>query len=167
MKIKKMVLISILAAIITVSGMFKIPSPIAGGEFQMSAPIAVTIAMLFGFKVYLIAGIVSSIASLMMGTATFYSVVIAMTFRIVVGLVVYFIGANKISVIISGPLGTATARFVLSLIMKVNFFALLIGAVPGMIFTMITSYIIYSQMYKIMKKTYYREYIFKNEVLEV
>lgn len=163
MKVKKMVLISILAAIISISGAFKIPSPVIGGEFQMSAPIAVTIAMLFGFKTYLLAGIVSSIVSLIIGIATFYSVTIAMTFRIVVGIIVYVIGVNNLSLAISGPLGTLTARVVLSLIMKVNFITLLIGAIPGMIFTAIVSNIIYNRAYKVIKNTNYEKYILKKE----
>ena len=163
MKIRRMSLIAVLAAVISVSGMLKIPSPIPGGEFQMSAPIAVTIAMLFGFKIYITAGIISSIASLMIGTATFYSVIIAMTFRVVVGLVIYLAGVNKLSMIVSGPLGTFTARMVLHFITKNPFIPLVLGAVPGIIFTMITSGIIYKQVYKVLIHTSFKEFIINED----
>lgn len=41
--LKDLTTISLLAVLILISGSFKIPSPVAGGEFQLSAPIAVLI----------------------------------------------------------------------------------------------------------------------------
>lgn len=38
-----------LSVLILLSGSLKLPSPVAGGEFQLSAPIAVLICAYFGF----------------------------------------------------------------------------------------------------------------------
>ena len=48
---------ALLAILIIISGTFRIPSPLAGGEFQLSSPIAVLICACFGFKRYIIAGV--------------------------------------------------------------------------------------------------------------
>ena len=50
---------ALLAALIGVSGSFKIPGLVPGTEFQLSAPIAVAICGVFGFKKYIIAVIPS------------------------------------------------------------------------------------------------------------
>ncbi len=78
---------AMLAVLIAVSGVFRIPGLVPGTEFQLSAPIAVAICGVFGFKKYLIAGILASLLSMTMGTATILNVAVAMTFRVVVGLV--------------------------------------------------------------------------------
>ena len=78
---------AMLAVLIAVSGVFRIPGLVPGTEFQLSAPIAVAICGVFGFKKYLIAGILASLLSMKMGTATILNVAVAMTFRVVVGLV--------------------------------------------------------------------------------
>ena len=46
--------IAILTAMITVLGAIKIPNVIPGIEFQLSAPLAVAICAVFGFKKYII-----------------------------------------------------------------------------------------------------------------
>ena len=76
---------AMLAVLILLSGTFKIPSPVAGGEFQLSAPIAVLICALFGFKRYIIAGILASTLGMMLGVHTIFSVIIQMSFRIEIG----------------------------------------------------------------------------------
>ena len=53
MKIKKITIIPILAVIIMLSSIIKLPSVFLGAEFQMSAPISVFIAMLFGPQIYM------------------------------------------------------------------------------------------------------------------
>lgn len=55
----------ILATIILLTGIIKIPSVLPGGEFQLSAPVAILICALFGFKSYITAGILASILGLM------------------------------------------------------------------------------------------------------
>ena len=44
--------VAILTAMITVLGAIKIPNVIPGIEFQLSAPLAVAICAVFGFKKY-------------------------------------------------------------------------------------------------------------------
>ena len=46
--------VAILTAMITVLGAIKIPNVIPGIEFQLSAPLAVAICAVFGFKKYII-----------------------------------------------------------------------------------------------------------------
>lgn len=165
MNTKKLTLISILTAIILISGSLKIPSPLSGGEFQMSAPIAVIIAMIFGFKIYISAGIMASILSLSLGITTVPGVIIAMVFRVVVGFIIYVLGENKISLSISGPIGTSCARVVLGMIFNFNIPTLLVAAVPGMVFTVVVSNILYGKVYKIVSLSPYRDFIYyKREI---
>ena len=84
---------ALLAVLIAISGSFKIPGFVPGTEFQLSAPIAVAICGVFGFKKYISAGIIASIICLALGTQTILNVCIAMTFRIVIGLVWLSIGS--------------------------------------------------------------------------
>lgn len=136
---RNLTITSFLAVLILISGAFKIPSPLPGGEFQLSAPIAVLICALFGFKRYIIAGIVASSLGLLLGTANIFNIMIALIFRLTVGLVLY-LGRNSYpSLAISGPLGTLFARIVLSLITGINWQVLAIAALPGMLFTAIIS----------------------------
>lgn len=128
-------LIALLAAVLLTAGSFKIPSPFFGGEFQLSAPLAVLMCAFFGFRRYLFAGIGASLAGLALGLATPYNIVVAMVFRMVAGAVVCLGSRRLAALIIAGPLGTAAARFVLAPILGVDFPILLAAAVPGMIMT--------------------------------
>ena len=56
--------IAFLSVLITLSGMFKLPSFLPGSEFQLSAPIAVAICCSFGIGEYIYAGLISSILGL-------------------------------------------------------------------------------------------------------
>ena len=105
--------IGLLTALLTVAGAIKLPSLLPGLEFQISAPLAVGICFVFGFKRYLIIGILSSMISLALGTHNLFNVAIAMQFRIVVGIIYLLAGQarNKYLVMaIAGPLGTLVAR---------------------------------------------------------
>lgn len=130
---------ALLSVLIAVSGFFKIPGFVPGSEFQMSAPIAVAVCGVYGAKKYIVAGLIASGLSLALGTHTFLNVLVAMTFRLVVALVWIFLGSRKIFYIFSGPLGTMAARGAISLILGKGFYALVVAAFPGMIFTMISS----------------------------
>ena len=55
---------ALLAVLIAVSGTFRIPGIVPGTEFQLSAPIAVAVCGVFGFKKYIIAGILASLMGL-------------------------------------------------------------------------------------------------------
>ncbi len=131
---------ALLAVLIAISGSFKIPGFMPGTEFQLSAPIAVAICGVFGFKKYISAGIIASIICLALGTQTILNVCIAMTFRIVIGLVWLSIGSSKIFYIISGPLGTIAARAVMTVIIGKGFYAMVAAAFPGMVFTAATAW---------------------------
>jgi len=122
-------------AILVALGMIKLPSLFPGAEFQLSAPYAVCLAAMIGFKRYLIIGICSSIIQLLLGTHTIWNVLVAMVFRIAAGLIVTKCPVRKFSIPASGPIGTGCARFVLAVMLKVPVMPLLAAAVPGMIFT--------------------------------
>ncbi len=150
MNIRSLTVTAMLSALILISGAFKIPSPIAGGEFQLSAPIAVLICACFGFKRYITAGAVASLLGLMLGTATIFNVIIAMVFRVIAGVVLAAGGVNLLTVIISGPLGTFAARIVLGQVLDVSWMVLAAAAVPGMIFTAVVSGVLYAPARKLL-----------------
>lgn len=134
---------AMLSVIILLSGSFKIPSPIAGGEFQLSAPLAVLICAYFGFKRYFIAGIIASSLGLMLGTANIFNIMIAIIFRVVSGGLVSLAGTSLPVIAVSGPLGTLAARLVMGQVLHVNWLVLAAGAVPGMIFTAVSAALLY------------------------
>lgn len=134
--------IGLLTALLTVAGAIKLPSLLPGLEFQISAPLAVGICFVFGFKRYLIIGILSSMISLALGTHNLFNVAIAMQFRIVVGIIYLLAGQarNKYLVMaIAGPLGTLVARLTLSVVLGKGVWALVATAFPGMVFTFLTA----------------------------
>lgn len=131
--------IALLAAFITVSGAIKIPSIVAGTEFQLSAPIAVAICYVFGLKVYLLSGMLSSLLGLILGTQNLFNIAIALVFRLMVALVLFTVGRNKFSLVIAGPIASATARLTLSLFVDKLAYALIVAAIPGMIYTAVLS----------------------------
>lgn len=130
---------ALLSVLIAVSGAFKIPGFVPGSEFQMSAPIAVAVCGVYGAKKYIVAGLIASGLSLALGTHTFFNVLVAMTFRLVVALTWTFLGSGKIFYTFSGPMGTIAARGVVALLLGKGFYALAAAAFPGIIFTMATS----------------------------
>lgn len=152
-KVYTIVEISLLASFIIISGSFKIPTGIPGSEFQMSAPIAIAICALFGFKRYIIAGIIASSILFMLGIHTLLNVEIAMVFRIVGGGIVAIFGTRLPVLIVAGPIGTLAARFVLALTLQIPALPLIIAAIPGMIFTAIMSY----PIMRVMQKVYQRK----------
>lgn len=155
-EINELTLIALLSAIIGISGMIKIPSFVGGAEFQLSAPLAVIIVACFGFKKYFIAGVIASFISFLLGTHTIINILVAMVFRLVAGGSISLFGPTNINLIISGPIGTIVARLVLSLILKVNPWTLIIGAIPGMIFTSLVVMFLYPLIYKALSLTEYR-----------
>lgn len=152
-KVYLLVEISLLAAFITITGSFKIPTGIPGSEFQLSAPIAIAICAVFGFKRYIIAGILSSFILFMLGFHTLFNIEIAMVFRVIGGGVVAIFGNRLPVLIIAGPLGTLAARIVLAWTLQVPALPLIIPAIPGMIFTAIASY----PLMKMMQSIYQRK----------
>ncbi|KXS43032.1 MULTISPECIES: hypothetical protein [unclassified Candidatus Frackibacter] len=138
-KSKRLTRIALLAVLITVSGAFKIPGP-AGTDFQLSAPLAVAIAAVFGFKRYILAGVISSTVGFILGTQTLIHIGIAMIFRVVAGSLVTLVGPVIWAIIIAGPLGSILARIILSEILGQGLIPLLVAALPGIIFTALTAY---------------------------
>lgn len=133
LSMKELTTIALLGVLILISGSFKIPSPIAGGEFQLSAPIAVLICACFGFKRYIIAGILASMLGMMLGMHNIINVLVQMVFRVVAGGTMALLGTNLLTVAVSGPLGTFAARLVLWQVTGVNWMVLTAAAFPGMI----------------------------------
>ena len=131
--------IALLAALLTVAGAIKLPSLLPGLEFQISAPLAVAICFVFGFKKYILVGILSSAISLALGTHNLFNVAIAMQFRLMVGLVYVLCGKHYWSIALAGPIGTFTARITLGLVLGKGVWALVAAALLGMVFTFITA----------------------------
>lgn len=157
-KTQEITLISLLSVIIAISGTFKLPGIILGTEFQMSAPIAIAICTTFGFKRYISSGIIASFINLIMGTHTILNVTVSMVFRIVVGGTIGILGTSFLVVTLAGPLGTFVGRIVMSLIVGTPLKALLIAAFPGMVYTALSSYLIYKILLKIVKCTPYKSF---------
>lgn len=157
-KTKEITLVSLLSVIIAISGTFKLPGLIPGTEFQMSAPIAIGICATFGFKKYITSGIIASFINIVMGTHTILNVIVAMIFRIVAGGIISSLGSGVLVVSLAGPIGTFVGRIVMSLITGTPLQALVIAAFPGMIYTLISSYLIYKVIENVVKKTPYNNY---------
>lgn len=135
MKTGEIPTIALLAALIAVTGSLKIPLGIPGAEFQLSAPIAVAIAAVFGFRRYIIAGILASSIMLLLGLHTLFNVEISMVFRLVAGGIVAWFGTSFPVLALAGPIGSTAARWVLGMTLGVPFWPLWLSALPGMVFT--------------------------------
>ena len=127
--------VGLLAAFITITGTFKLPGLLPGTEFQLSAPLAVGICAVFGFSKYMVAGLLSSTAGLVLGTQTLLNVFVAMVFRVTVGLIIALCGRSWPVLVLAGPAGSAAARLALGGIIGKAAIPLLLAAVPGMIYT--------------------------------
>jgi hypothetical protein len=158
-KTKELTLIAILSVTIFISGMFKLPSFIPGAEFQLSAPIAIMICACFGFKRYFVSGILASVISFFLGTQSLISITVAMVFRIVVGGMIAVFGTGVLIILICGPIGSIAARAVLSVILHTSFPALVLPAIPGMLFTMVTANVFYRAVYTIVQKTEFSHFL--------
>lgn len=157
-KLYTLVEISLLASFISVSGSIKIPTLIMGSEFQMSAPVAVAICAVFGFKRYIIAGIISSVLLFLLGIHTLINVEIAMVFRLIVGLIISLGGKHIWIIIIAGPIGTFIARIVLAFTLQLPLMLLVFPAIPGMVLTAIISVPLTKALGKIVRQVGVRQY---------
>lgn len=143
METKDLTRTALLSVLLAVFGAFKIPGIVPGTEFQLSAPFAVCIAALFGFRRYLLIGVLASMLNLLLGTHTILNVLIAMVFRLVAGGIISIGGDKPLILALSGPVGTACGRIVLAAVLHTGADVLLVGAVPGMIFTVVTTLVMY------------------------
>lgn len=134
-KIYSLVEVSLLAALISVTGFIKFPAGFPGAEFQLSAPIAVAITAVFGFKKYFIAGMISSIILFSMGMHSIVNVEVALVFRLVAGGIVALLHPSVLVLLLAGPIGSMAARLVLAYTLGVPYITLLVPAIPGMILT--------------------------------
>lgn len=151
-RVKWLTEVSLLAVFIVVTGMFKLPSLLPGAEFQLSAPLAVAICAVFGFKKYITAGVIASAAGLILGTQTLLNVIIALVFRVVVGLVLAVFGRSYAVIILAGPIASACARTILGLVIGKAVIPLVAAAVPGMIFTALLSWPMTSLLKRVRKR---------------
>lgn len=131
---------ALLAASITVTGAVKLPGLLPGTEFQLSAPLAVAICAVFGFSQYILAGMISSIAGLILGTQNLLNVGIALVFRLSAGSLLAVFSTAWPVVTIAGPVGSTVARLSLSLILEQATLPLVIAALPGMVYTALTAW---------------------------
>lgn len=156
---KETALIGLLAALITVTGLFRLPGIVPGTEFQLSAPVAVGIAAAFGFRRYLISGVLSSLVSLALGLQNILNVAVAMTFRLAAGGVLLLLGNTFLVVVLAGPVGTFCARLVLSLFTGTNVWVLVTAALVGMGYTAASAYPIYRLLCYLGKRTGFPEFL--------
>lgn len=134
-KISWLTEVGLLTALITVTGSFKLPGLLPGTEFQLSAPLAVAICVVFGFSKYFTAGMLSSVVGLILGTQTILNVFIALVFRGTVGLLVVLLGRSWPVIMLAGPAGSFVARLAMGGIIGQAVIPLLLAALPGMIYT--------------------------------
>lgn len=131
---------ALLVALIAVTGAVKLPGLVPGTEFQLSAPLAVAICAVFGFKRYIIAGILASAISLALGTSNLLNVFIAMLFRLTVGGLLTAFGTSWPVVSLAGPVGSAVARLALGGLLGKAAIPLVIAAMPGMVYTALAAW---------------------------
>jgi len=145
--------IGLLAALITVTGAVKLPGLLPGTEFQLSAPLAVAICAVFGFAKYIIAGILSSVIGLVLGTQNLLNVFIAMVFRVTVGGILGVLGTSWPVVAIAGPIGSATARLAMGGLLGKAVIPLLMAAIPGMVYTAVAAWPLTLMLKKVKTQT--------------
>lgn len=126
---------ALLAALVAVTGAVKLPGLVPGTEFQLSAPLAVAICAVFGFVKYITAGLIASLAGLILGTQTVLNVCVAVVFRLTAGAMLGFFGTAWPVVVAAGPVGSAVARLALGAVLGKAAVPLVIAAFPGMIYT--------------------------------
>ena len=143
--VKNLTMDGMWVVLLFISGLFKIPSPIPGTEFQLSAPLAISIGRIRGFLHYLTIGIIASIIGMILGLQTIYNV------SIVAGLILTVLKKDPLALMIAGPAGTFAARLVLATILGVAWQPLVVSAAPGMIFTAITAPVLTSILKRVLK----------------
>ena len=148
--VKNLAIDGVMAALLFLMGLFKIPAFLPGTEFQISAPYAVAIAKNRGFAKYLLIGIAASIVGFCLGLQNIYHVITAMIYRVVVGAIIAVFPDSRVAAVVSGPCGSFVSRVVLGLILHTSIGTLLLFAAPGMMFTAITAPIITKLMEKLL-----------------
>ncbi len=155
MNIRKVIELSFLSSIMTIFSFIKFPGLIPGTEFQVSAPVAICICVIFGFKKYILAGIISSFLTLLIGTHNTINILNSFIFRIVAGGIIHFSSKDIFSISIAGPVGSIASRFLISILLNANFISILIPSIPGIIYTFMTAYPITRLFKKIIRKRWF------------
>lgn len=140
--------ISVIAAILTILAVLKIPSIIPGLDFQLSAPAALLILALFGIKKYFLGGLLSSLLLLVFGVFNPINVIISIIFRVIAIAVVYLLKINVLSLVLASVLGSLVSRLLLSIILNLPVWVVLLNAIPGVIFTLIVAIPLYLTLRK-------------------
>ena len=112
-KVKEITITALMAVLLAVFGMFRLPGILPGTEFQLSAPFAVCIAACFGYKKYIKIGILASAVQMVLGAYSIVNVTISMIFRLVAGGILAVFGVHPVTIVVSGPLGTVAGRLFL------------------------------------------------------
>ena len=136
--------ISVIAAILTILAVLKIPSIIPGLDFQLSAPAALLILAFFGIKKYFLGGLLSSLLLLVFGVFNPISII----FRVIAIAVVYLLKINVLSLVLASVLGSLVSRLLLSIILNLPVWVVLLNAIPGVIFTLIVAIPLYLTLRK-------------------
>lgn len=144
---------ALLVALISVTGAVKLPGLVPGTEFQLSAPLAVAICAVFGFKRYIIAGMLASAISLALGTSNLLNVFIAMVFRLTVGGLLTVFGTSWPVVTLAGPVGSAVARLALGGLLGKAAIPLIIAAIPGMVYTALAAWPLTMLLVRVRRQT--------------
>ena len=131
---------ALLTALICITSAVKLPGLFPGTEFQLSAPLAVAICAVFGFRRYIVAGVLASVISLALGTSNLLHVFIAMVFRLTVGGTLTLLGTSWPVVTLAGPLGSVVARLALGGLIGKAALPLVIAAIPGMMYTALAAW---------------------------
>ncbi|GBV25696.1 hypothetical protein M1K005_1288 [Staphylococcus aureus] len=105
--------ISVIAAILTILAVLKIPSIIPGLDFQLSAPAALLILAFFGIKKYFLGGLLSSLLLLVFGVFNPINVIISIIFRVIAIAVVYLLKINVLSLVLASVLGSLVSRLLI------------------------------------------------------
>ncbi|MCB8194472.1 QueT transporter family protein [Staphylococcus aureus] len=135
--------ISVIAAILTILAVLKIPSIIPGLDFQLSAPAALLILAFFEIKKYFLGGLLSSLLLLVFGVFNPINVIISIIFRVIAIAVVYLLKINVLSLVLASVLGSLVSRLILSVILNLPVWVVLLNAIPGVIFTLIVAIPLY------------------------
>lgn len=152
-KIRWLTEISLLAALIAVTGAVKLPGLIPGTEFQLSAPLAVAICAVFGFIKYITAGMIASVIGLILGAQNLLNIIIAMIFRLAVGGVLGIFGTAWPVVASAGPIGSAAARLAMGGLLGKAVIPLLAAAIPGMLYTAFAAWPLIVMLKKVKNQT--------------
>ena len=139
--------ISVIAAILTILAVLKIPSIIPGLDFQLSAPAALLILAFFGIK-STFRWALSSVLLLIFGVFNPINVIISIIFRVIAIAVVYLLKINVLSLVLASILGSLVSRLLLSIILNLPVWVVLLNAIPGVIFTLIVAIPLYLTLRK-------------------